>query len=58
VRLIVTKTKNDNINTAAGIINLKSNHNWTDRQAVDQKQSITIEGLPSELDELLDDDEA
>ena len=27
--------KNNEINTAAGIINLKSNHGWSDRQQVD-----------------------
>ena len=28
-------TKKGNINTAVGIVNLKSNHNWTDRQQTD-----------------------
>lgn len=49
-------TKKGDINTAAGIINLKSNHGWTDRQETTSQQTIKIENLPTELDELLDDE--
>ena len=49
-------TKKNDINTAAGIINLKSNHGWTDRQETTSQQTIKIENLPPELDELLGDE--
>ena len=50
-------TKKNDINTAVGIINLKSNHGWTDRQETTSQQTIKIENLPDELNELLDDGE-
>ncbi len=46
-------TKKGDINTAAGIINLKSNHGWTDRQETTSQQSIKIENAPEGLNDLL-----
>jgi len=39
--------KKGNINTAMAIVNLKSNHNWTDRQEVKQ-ETTSIELTPEE----------
>jgi hypothetical protein len=52
-----SNTKKGIIKEATGIVNLKSNHNWTDRQHIDQetKADITIklesEEQKKELDE-------
>lgn len=46
--------KNNDINTAAGIINLKSNHGWTDRQETTTQQSIKIENAPEGLKNMLE----
>ena len=44
-----SNTKKGKINTAVGIVNLKSNHGWTDRQQIDQKQTnIDLSGLTTE----------
>jgi len=44
--------KNESINVAAGIINLKSNHKWTDRQQVENTGSVQITSVPLTNDEL------
>lgn len=44
-----SNTKKGKINTAVGIVNLKSNHGWTDRQHIEQKQTnIDLSGLTTE----------
>lgn len=44
-----SNTKKGKINTAVGIVNLKSNHGWTDRQQIEQKQTnIDLSGLTTE----------
>ena len=35
-------SKKGNINTAIGIVNLKSNHGWTDRQQVDSNLNTSV----------------
>ena len=53
-----SNTKKGKINTAVGIVNLKSNHGWTDRQQIEQKQTnIDLSGLTTEeIKDLLKDE--
>ena len=52
-----SNTKKGKINTAVGIVNLKSNHGWTDRQHIEQKQTnIDLSGLTTdEIKDLLNE---
>jgi hypothetical protein len=44
-----SNTKKGKINTAVGIVNLKSNHGWTDRQQIEQHQTnIDLSNLSTE----------
>jgi hypothetical protein len=44
-----SNVKKENINVAVGIVNLKSNHGWTDRQHIEQKQTnIDLSGLTTD----------
>jgi len=66
VKLLVSKleancysnTKKNKINTAVGIVNLKSNHGWTDRQQIEQHQTnIDLSNLSTdEIKALLNDE--
>ena len=66
VKLLVSKleancysnTKKNKINTAVGIVNLKSNHGWTDRQQIEQHQTnIDLSNLSTdEIKALLKDE--
>lgn len=49
--------KKGKINSTMALANLNSNHDWYNKNETKQEQTIKIENLPDELNELLDDGE-
>jgi hypothetical protein len=47
--------KNGEINHVMSLANLNANHNWSNKSETVNKQSIKIEGLPSEIEKALKD---